>query len=166
MVIWALPLIVPTVARMVARELSPAGSAVNTVVAWPEALVTSEAGLKDPAVALITEKETLILGITLEEASVTVTVTLEVPPLAMVAEESDTCTAVGVPAAAGAEGGGLSVSTLHPLRTTASAIAAEMRKRKKIFCIGAPPKNGHLPFAQSIYVPERSVFPDADPEVT
>lgn len=92
-IIGETPKIVPvpkvTVARMVAVALT-AGPAVNTDVAWPDAFVTAEAGLNDPAVALITEKETLTFGITTEEPSSTVAVTLVVPPLAMVDAESAT----------------------------------------------------------------------------
>ncbi len=101
MVIWALPLTVPvpvvTVARMVAVWLSPAGeAAVNVVVAMPEKSVVSEAGAKEPAAALITEKLTLTPDMTRAEASVTVTVTPAVPPFAILAAESETTTAVGV----------------------------------------------------------------------
>lgn len=92
-VIGAVPLIVlvPTVtlARMVAVAFT-AAPAVNTEVAWPDAFVTAEAGLNDPAVELITENETLTFGITTEEPSITVAVTFAVAPLAMVDEERDT----------------------------------------------------------------------------
>lgn len=92
-VIGALPLIVlvPTVmlARIVAVALT-AAPAVNTDVAWPDAFVTTGVGLNDPAVELITEKETLTFGITTEEASVTVAVALTVPLLAIVEADSDT----------------------------------------------------------------------------
>ena len=93
MVIGALPLIelVPTVmvARIVAFALIDA-PAVNWVVATPDASVTAEAGVKEPAVALITVKETLTLGTTLEPESVTVAVTAVVPPDAIADEVSVT----------------------------------------------------------------------------
>jgi hypothetical protein len=90
--IGALPMIVlaptVTVARMVALTLTAFAVKVDT--AWPAALVIAGVGLKDPAVALITEKETLTFGTTCAEAFVTVAVTVDVPDGAMLDEESVT----------------------------------------------------------------------------
>jgi hypothetical protein len=126
MVMGALPLIVvvPTVtlARMVAVVFGV--TAVNWLVAAPDASVTAEDGVNEPAPALITEKVTLTFCITTELALVTTAVTLEVPPLAMVAAESDTWTVVGVEAPPGVElGGGVGDSTEHPPRKNARLAA-------------------------------------------
>lgn len=92
MVMGALPLIVvvPTVtlARRVAVVFGV--TAVNWLVATPDASVTAEDGVNEPAPALITEKVTLTFCSTTELALVTTAVTMEVPPLAMAAAESDT----------------------------------------------------------------------------
>lgn len=90
-VMGALPLIVvvPTVtlARMVAVVFGV--TAVNWLVATPDASVTAEDGVNEPAPALITEKVTLTFCITTELALVTTAVTTDVPPLAIAAAESD-----------------------------------------------------------------------------
>jgi hypothetical protein len=106
MTIGALPLIVPdptiTEAIIVAAESSPAGeAAVNVVVAAPEAVVVAEAGLKEPATALITVKVTVTLGIAAPRPSLTVAVTAAEPPLlivVVVAAPNVTTTVAGVPA--------------------------------------------------------------------
>lgn len=99
MVIGALPMIVlaptVTVARMVALTLT--AFAVKVVTAWPDALVIAGVGLKDPEVPLITEKETLTLGITCDKAFVTVAVTVDVPDVGILDKESVTWTVVGPP---------------------------------------------------------------------
>jgi len=90
----ALPLTVPvptcTDARMVTLELLPAASAVKVDVTAPDALVTAAEGLKEPAVALITEKVTFTFGITCPEESRTVAVTDVAPRFAMADEPRDT----------------------------------------------------------------------------
>ncbi len=88
MMSWALPLIVPlppiTEAIIVATWLSPAGeAALNVVVATPEALVVTEAALKDPVTALITVKLTVTLGNAAPVESVTVAFTVAERPLLM-----------------------------------------------------------------------------------
>lgn len=69
---------------------------MNRLIATPDALVTAVVGVNVPVPALITEKVTLTFGIKAELASLTTAVTVEVPPLAMAAAESDTETVVGV----------------------------------------------------------------------
>jgi hypothetical protein len=98
MVMEALSLIVavPTVTLTLMVAVVSAVVAVNRLVAIPDAFVTAEEGVSVPAVALITEKVTPTFGITTELASVTIAVTVEVPPLAMAAAERDTWTVVGV----------------------------------------------------------------------
>ncbi len=96
----ALPLIMPTPAETVARMFAIVFgvTAVNRLVATPDALVTAVDGLNVPVPALITEKATLAFGTTTEFASLTTAVTVVEPPLAMVAAESDTWTVDGIPA--------------------------------------------------------------------
>lgn len=73
-------------------------------------------GVKAPAVALITEKETLTLGTACAEAFVTVAVTVAVPPEAMLDAESVTWSVVTAPVEAAGE---LTGGTLHPPKMTA-----------------------------------------------
>jgi hypothetical protein len=86
-VIGALPLIVPkpteTVARMVA--VVSGATAVNRLVATPDASVTAAEGLNVPVPAMITEKETVAFGTTAKLESLTTAVTVVEPPLAMFA---------------------------------------------------------------------------------
>ena len=92
MTMEALPVIVPvptvTLARMVAFVSGV--TAVNRLVAAPNALVTAVDGLNVPVPALITEKATLTFGTTTKLASLTTAVTVVEPPLAMVAAASVT----------------------------------------------------------------------------
>jgi hypothetical protein len=139
MVMGALPLmvVVPTVtlARMVAVVFGVI--AVNWLVAAPDASVTAEDGVNEPAPALITEKVTLTFCITTELALVTTAVTTEVPPLAMAAAESDTWTVVGV-APPGVElGGGVGESTEHP--PSRSARLAVIMTKVLVFFMKPPP---------------------------
>jgi hypothetical protein len=91
-VIGSLSLIVPaptvTVARMVAVVFGV--TAVNWLVATPDASVTSVVGLSEPVTALITVKATLTFGTTTELASLTTAVTEVDPPFAMAAAPSVT----------------------------------------------------------------------------
>jgi hypothetical protein len=92
MTMEALPVIVPaptaTLARMVA--FTSGVTAVNRLVAIPDALVTAVDGLSVPVPAMITEKSTLAFGTTTELESLTTAVTVVEPPLAMVAAPSVT----------------------------------------------------------------------------
>ena len=56
-------------------------TAVNKLVATPDASVTAETGLKFPVNELITEKVTVTFGTTTELASLTTAVTVVDPPL-------------------------------------------------------------------------------------
>jgi hypothetical protein len=142
-VMGALPLIVPvpTVidALMVAVESFPAATAVNTDVATPAASVVADVGTNVPAVALITENETAMLGTRFPEVSRTVAVTVVLPRFAMVDDERRTVTFAGVlPLFPVVVVGGVVSSTPHPLGTTAKAHSAAARIWVSILFIRIP----------------------------
>jgi hypothetical protein len=129
MVMSAVPLIVVvpvvTEARMVAVVFT--ALAVKTLDATPEASLVAEAGAKFPAVALITEKETVTLGTALPPLSRTVAVTVVFPAEAMVALPSVTCIDEAVPPlgeAAVMPVGAATVEALQPARSAANDTSA------------------------------------------